>query len=228
MQPILSLAHVTRRFGSNLLFENLSLTLEPGTHLAVTGPSGCGKTTLLRVIAGLDVPEAGTIDIRGRTVCAADGTWVAPHLRNVGFVFQTPALWPHLTVAGNIRYGLHGLSREAADARVAALLRRFSLEGFGKRRPESLSGGEARRVSIARSLAPKPALLLLDEPLTHLDDTRREEALAFLLEEAAQSGTTLVMVTHDEGEALRLSGARLQWRSPQQTPCFLPASPGRD
>ena len=214
MNPILSLSHLTRRIGERILFEDLSLALSAGEHLAVTGVSGCGKTTLLRAIAGLDVPDAGIVRVGDQTVSSQDGTWVAPHLRGIGFVFQTPSLWPHLSVAGNIRYGLHGWQRQDADQRVAELLHRFSLTGCEKRRPDSLSGGEARRVSIARSMAPKPALLLLDEPMTHLDDTRREEALAFLLEEAGISGTTLVMVTHDDSEARRLAGTRLQWTAP--------------
>ena len=217
MKPILTLSHLSRSFGDNVLFEDLSLNVDPGRHLTITGPSGCGKTTLLRTIAGLEIPDSGGIAINGRTVFSSEGTWLEPHLRGVGFVFQTPALWPHLSVAGNIRYGLHGMPRQEADRRVHALLRRFSLEGYGNRRPDSLSGGEARRVSIARALAPKPALLLLDEPLTHLDEARREDVLAFLLEEADASGTALVMVTHDEQEALRLCGSRLEWTAPHRT-----------
>lgn len=210
MASILSLVQLTRRIRGRTLFENLSLELAPGNHLAVLGPSGCGKTTLLRAIAGLDIPDEGVVAIGGKTV-SDTATWVEPHLRGIGFVFQTPSLWPHMTVAGNIRYGLHKSTRQEADQRVAHLLRRFSLEGLENRHPASLSGGEARRVSIARSLAPKPALLLLDEPMTHLDGARREDAIDFLLEEAHLSGTTLVLVTHDEAEAQRVAGTCLRW-----------------
>ena len=210
MASILSLVRLTRRIRGRALFENLSLELAPGNHLAVLGPSGCGKTTLLRAIAGLDIPDEGAVVIDGKTVSDAN-TWVEPHLRGIGFVFQTPSLWPHMTVAGNIRYGLHKSTRQETDQRVAQLLRRFSLEGLENRHPASLSGGEARRVSIARSLAPKPSLLLLDEPMTHLDDARREDAIDFLLEEAQLSGTTLILVTHDEAEAQRVAGTCLRW-----------------
>ena len=210
MASILSLVHLTRRINGRTLFEDLCLELEPGNHLAVLGPSGCGKTTLLRVIAGLDMPDGGAVAIGGKIVSDVN-TWVEPHLRGVGFVFQTPSLWPHLTVAGNIRYGLHTGTRREADQRVADLLGRFSLEGLQNRHPASLSGGEARRVSIARSLAPRPALLLLDEPMTHLDDARKDDAIDFLLEEAQLSGTTLILVTHDEAEARRVTTTCLRW-----------------
>lgn len=209
-ESILSLEGLTRQIGERTLFAKLSFQLAAGEHLAILGPSGCGKTTLLRIIAGLERADAGTVTSRGR--CLSDPEIrVVPHLRGIGFVFQTPSLWPHLSVAGNIRYGLHGWTGKEAEERVSHLLQRFSLAEMGKRRPDSLSGGEARRVSIARSLAPRPALLLLDEPMTHLDDSRREEALDFLLEEAASSGTTLVMVTHDEADARRMGRVCLRW-----------------
>jgi iron(III) transport system ATP-binding protein len=204
---------MTRQIGAEPLFSNLSLHLDKGDHLAIMGPSGCGKTTLLRIIAGLDTADAGAVMSRGR--CLSDPVIrVAPHLRDIGFVFQTPALWPHLSVSGNIRYGLHGWENKEVEKRVTHLLHRFSLTDMGERRPDSLSGGEARRVSIARSLAPRPALLLLDEPMTHLDDSRREEALDFLLEEAVSCGTTLIMVTHDGVEARRVGHACLRWTAP--------------
>ena len=155
---VLSLRGLTRRIGDRTLFESLDLDVAPGRHCAILGPSGCGKTTLLRTIAGLDRPDAGTVFISGRVVSGA-GLWVEPHRRGIGYVFQNPALWPHMSVSGNIRYGLSGWPRVKADARVAQLLARFSLEGFENRRPDALSGGEARRVAIARSLAPNPSLL---------------------------------------------------------------------
>ncbi len=207
---ILSLRGVTRRYAERVLFGDLDLDVERGGHCAILGPSGCGKTTLLRAIAGLDRPDAGTVCISGQMVSGA-GVWVEPHRRGIGYVFQEPALWPHMSVAGNIRYGLSGWPRDKADARVAQLLERFSLGGLEKRRPEALSGGEARRVAIARSLAPNPALLLLDEPTAHLDADRRDDALAFLLEEAKKSGTTLLLVTHDLQEARRIAKGALAW-----------------
>lgn len=209
--PALSLRNLVRRHGNHIILDGLNLEVPAGTHLCIRGPSGCGKTTLLRAIAGLDVPDNGVVSIRGRVVSGV-GIWVPPHMRELGFVFQTPALWPHMTVAQNVRFGLHALKKREADERVEQLLSRFALCDLRDRHPDEISGGEARRVSIARSMAPRPALLLLDEPLTHLDEELKDRALDFLLEEAAETGTSLLLVTHDADEARRISSCSLMFR----------------
>lgn len=203
-EMILSIRNLVRRRDDRSIFDGFDLDVASGAHLSICGPSGCGKSTLLRAIAGLDVPETGTISISGQVVSGA-GQWVPPHLRNIGFVFQTPALWPHMTVAENIRFGLHGMEKQQAEDRMKCLLAQFSITSLQHRHPDEISGGEARRTSIARSMAPKPALLLLDEPMTHLDEDLKDDALDFLMEEARESGTTLLFVTHDASEALRIS-----------------------
>ncbi len=142
----------------------VSLDLAPSARLAVLGPSGCGKTTLLRLIAGLEVPDAGEILIRGKVV-SRPGWALQPGRRGLGFVFQEPALWPHMTVAGNVLFGLHGLTKDVSRRRLGQLMELIGLQGDSRSRyPHQLSGGEARRVALARTLAPRPHCLLLDEP----------------------------------------------------------------
>ena len=173
------------------------------------GPSGAGKTTVLRALAGLDRPEAGTIVFDGETwFDAARSVDVAPQARGVGLLFQDYALFPHLSVAANLGYGLHRLARGAREERVADLAERFGLDGLLSRRPGELSGGQRQRVALARALAPRPRLLLLDEPLSAIDAPLRESlrgALRHLLE---QADVPAVVVTHDRVEALAL-GDRL-------------------
>ncbi len=209
--PVLSISNLVRRRDGRTILDGIHLDIMQGEHLCVRGPSGCGKSTLLRAIAGLDVPEDGCVSICGRMV-SGDGTWVQPHQRNLGFVFQTPALWSHMTLAENIRFGLHGMVHQEREQRLDHLLMRFSLTALRNRHPDEVSGGEARRASIARSMGPKPALLLLDEPMTHLDETLRNEALAFLLEEANSAGTTMLFVTHDAEEAKRIAPRSFVWK----------------
>ncbi len=202
--PVLSIRNLVRIRSGRRILDNFRLEVASGGHLSICGPSGCGKSTLLRAIAGLDMPEAGQIAVNGFVV-SSSGTWVPPHRRNIGFVFQTPALWPHMTIAENIRFGLHDMGKQQAEDRVQYLLARFSIAGLQHRRSGDVSGGEARRASIARSMAPRPALLLLDEPMAHLDEELKDDALDFLTEEAETSGTTLLFVTHDASEARRIS-----------------------
>ncbi len=208
---ILEVQGLVRVLGGKTVLDHLDLRVERGHHMAILGPSGCGKSTLLRAISGLDVPESGTIFINEQPV-SGHRLMVPPHKRGVGLVFQNPALWPHMTVTGNIRFGLHGLTRAQAAERVHHLLKRFQLESLAKRHPDELSGGEARRTAIARAMAPRPALLLLDEPMTHLDNILKEDALQFLLEEAGAAGTTLLFVTHDESEAAKIADTALRFQ----------------
>ena len=188
------------RYDSADVLIGVDLDVEAGTTMALLGPSGCGKTTLLRSIAGLERPHRGTITIDGRPVVGS-GTWVPPERRQVGLVFQDWALFPHRTVAGNVGYGL---SRSDRPRRVAEALAMVGLDGFEDRSPATLSGGQQQRVALARALAPRPRVLLLDEPFSNLDASRRVEVRADLRRLLQEIGTTAVFVTHDQEEAFVL------------------------
>ena len=195
---------VVKRFGEVIALDGVSLELERGASLGVLGASGSGKTTLLRIIAGLELPDRGEVLMDGRTT-SRPGWGVAPHRRGLGYVFQSPALWPHMTVAGNISFGLHGLPPAEAGTRLARIIEDTGLCGLERRYPVQLSGGQARRVALARALAPRPAWLLMDEPLSNLDRTARDEMLALVDHVVTDSGAGLIYVTHDEGEVERLA-----------------------
>jgi iron(III) transport system ATP-binding protein len=189
---------LTRRFGDRRAVDDVELRLERGGFLAVLGPSGSGKTTLLRLIAGFERPDAGSVRIGGRTV-AGPGAWVEPEARRVGMVFQQGALFPHLTVAGNVGFGA------AAPARTAECLELVGLADRAGAFPHELSGGERQRVALARALAADPEVVLLDEPFSALDAGLRErlrEEVAAILRAA---GTSTLLVTHDQSEALSLA-----------------------
>ena len=194
---------VTKHFGANQVLDGVGLTLTPGTITAVVGASGCGKTTLLRLIAGFDRPDSGTVAIDGRIV-AGPSEFVAPQRRNVGYVAQDGALFPHLSVAQNIAYGLgRGRMRGEARARVAELLDMVSLPAdHGERRPHQLSGGQQQRVALARALARQPVLMLLDEPFSALDTGLRAATRRAVTRTLTDAGVTTLLVTHDQEEAL--------------------------
>ena len=184
---------------------DLSLRVEPGESVALLGPSGCGKTTLLRLIAGLERPLAGTIQLDDRFVAgppSRGGTWVAPESRRVGMVFQDWALFPHLTVGRNVGYGLQRSKR--TPARVAEALDLVGLSGFAERMPSTLSGGQQQRVALARALAPRPSVLLLDEPFSNLDSSLRTDVRGEVRRLLIELGITAVFVTHDQDEAFVL------------------------
>jgi iron(III) transport system ATP-binding protein len=196
---------IAKSFNGHTVLHGIDLNLRPGTTTAVVGASGCGKTTLLRLIAGFESPDAGTISIDGRQV-AGPRSAVAPHRRGVGYVAQDGALFPHLTVGQNIAYGLRGTARDEVRARVAELLETVSLDpSYASRRPHQLSGGQQQRVALARALARHPVLMLLDEPFSALDTGLRastRKAVASLLSTA---GVTTLLVTHDQEEALSIA-----------------------
>ena len=193
-------AGLHHRYDEAEVLLDVGLEIEAGTTIALLGPSGCGKTTLLRAIAGLERPHRGTITIDGDPVLDQT-TWVPPERRQVGFVFQDWALFPHRTVAGNVGYGL---PRRGRRARVAEALQLVGLDGFDDRLPSTLSGGQQQRVALARALAPRPRVLLLDEPFSSLDASRRVEVRADLRDLLDRIGTTAVFVTHDQEEAFVL------------------------
>ncbi|MFK8025822.1 MAG: ABC transporter ATP-binding protein [Ilumatobacter sp.] len=193
--------------GTNAAVDAVSVHVEPGSIVALLGPSGCGKTSLLRAIAGLERPTAGSIRI-GERLVSGPSTWVKPEHRNVGMVFQDGALFPHLSVADNIAFGLRAagakLHRSARDARVDELLELVDLVGLGNRLPDTLSGGQQQRVALARSLAPNPSVLLLDEPFSALDAGLRVQVRAEVVRILREIGVTSVFVTHDQDEAFVL------------------------
>jgi iron(III) transport system ATP-binding protein len=221
---ILEVKGLAKSFHTNTVLHDIDLALQPGTTTAVVGSSGCGKTTLLRLIAGFETPDAGTITLAGRQVASPESA-VAPHRRGVGYVAQDGALFPHLTVGQNIAYGLRGTGRSEVHARVGELLETVSLDAsYASRRPHQLSGGQQQRVALARALARHPVLMLLDEPFSALDTGLRastRKAVAGLLNEA---GVTTLLVTHDQEEALSIAdqvavmrdGRFTQVGSPQQ------------
>jgi ABC-type Fe3+/spermidine/putrescine transport system ATPase subunit len=201
-EPILELRHVSKRFGGAVPADDVSLAIEAGEFFTLLGPSGSGKSTLLRIVAGLEQADAGRVLLRGRDV--GD---VPPWRRHLGMVFQQYANFPHMNVARNVAYGLRrrGLGRAKISARVKELLDLVGLRGFEERSVTQLSGGEQQRVAIARALAPRPELLLLDEPLAALDEKIRREMQGELTKIQQATATTFVYVTHDQEEALTLS-----------------------
>jgi iron(III) transport system ATP-binding protein len=182
------------------------LDVAEGTLTAVLGPSGCGKTTLLRALAGLERPDAGSIVVGDRTV-DGPGTHVPPEKRRIGLVPQEGALFPHLDVAGNLAFGLRQLGRADRAARIDELLEMIGLAGYGDRRPHELSGGQQQRVAVARALAPAPVAVLLDEPFSALDASLRASLRDEVADTLRAAGTTAVLVTHDQTEALTMADA---------------------
>src|SRR5688572_19782191 len=192
---------VAKRYGAVQAVDHAQLCIERGEFVALLGPSGCGKTTLLRLIAGFEEPEAGTVEVAGRSV-AGNGTWVPPERRKVGMVFQDYALFPHLTVAENAGFGL---SRRERKARVPIVLALVDLCGLGERYPHELSGGQQQRVALARALAPGPELVLLDEPWSNIDPHLRSSMRDELARILRAIHVTVVLVTHDREEAFSLA-----------------------
>lgn len=212
---MIRLVGVSRMYRQVRAVDEISLEVTAGERIAILGPSGSGKTTLLRLIAGFERPDAGSISLDGSVVSTP--RWLLPpHQRQVGLVFQAPTLWPHMTAAENVAFGLKLLARREREARVENLLTALGMRALASRRADRLSGGEARRVAIARALAPRPRFLLLDEPLTNLDPALKEQATALLQRELVDTRATLLYVTHEVAEAdgivhrtVRMSGGRL-------------------
>ena len=198
----ISVENLTKRFGAQAAVSSVSLSIEEGEMFTLLGPSGCGKTTLLRLIAGFYAPDEGQVRFNDRVV-----NMVPPHERGIGMVFQNYALWPHMTVTGNVSYGLklRKISTSDIAARVKAVLDKVSLSGLGDRYPGQLSGGQQQRVALARALVLNPQILLLDEPLSNLDAKIRIQVRAEIRKLQKELGITTVYVTHDQEEALTLS-----------------------
>ncbi|MCB2111318.1 MAG: ABC transporter ATP-binding protein [Defluviimonas sp.] len=201
--PRLEVRNLVRRFGGRAVVDDVSLAIEAGQVTCLLGPSGCGKSTTLRMIAGVDMQDSGTIHVDGALIC--DSAYqVPPERRSIGLMFQDFALFPHLSVADNVAFGL-ARGANGRMSRVAELLDRVSLSGFMEKYPHELSGGEQQRVALARALAPRPRILLMDEPFSGLDerlrDGIRDDTLALLKEE----GAAVLLVTHEPHEAMRMA-----------------------
>jgi iron(III) transport system ATP-binding protein len=202
----LTIDGVTKKFGDMVALDRVSIDVADGEFLAVLGPSGCGKTTLLRLIAGFEALNGGSIRIGDRVV-SSETTNVPPEKRRVGIVFQNYALWPHMTVAENIGYALKvaGVGRAERDERVAKALALVNMGEYGERRPANLSGGQRQRVALARCLVAEPRLVLFDEPLANLDVHLRASMEDEFADFHERTGTTIVYITHDQAEAMALA-----------------------
>jgi putative spermidine/putrescine transport system ATP-binding protein len=200
--PFLELDNLTKRFGDQLAVDGLSLEVDKGEFVTLLGPSGCGKTTTLQMIAGFAEVSSGSIRLEGRDLLA-----VRPARRGLGIVFQSFALFPHMTAGENVAFGLEmrGVGRSERDGRVQEALALVGLAGLVERHPRRLSGGQQQRVALARALVIRPRILLLDEPLSNLDAKLREEMQIELRQIQRSLGTTTILVTHDQAEAMALS-----------------------
>jgi len=201
--PILSVHAVSRRFGKVAALDKVSLDIKQAEIVCLVGHSGCGKSTLLRVIAGIEDIDGGRVVLDGEQVCG-DGVFVEPEHRSVGFMLQDYALFPHMTARQNIGFGLKKLSRGEAAARVDDIIERLGLAPLANRYPHMLSGGEQQRIALARTLAPRPSILLMDEPFSNLDRGLRDDIRAETLSLLRGLGTTAIVVTHDPEEALAI------------------------
>jgi putrescine transport system ATP-binding protein len=201
-RPVVEFQGVTKRFGDVVAVADLSLSIYPREFFALLGPSGCGKTTLMRMLAGFENPDAGSVRLDD-----VDITGIPPHRRPVNMMFQSYALFPHMSVWDNVAYGLKqdGLPKAEIATRVGEMLGLVKLEEFAKRRPDQLSGGQKQRVALARSLAKRPKVLLLDEPLGALDRKLREATQFELMDLQASLGMTFMVVTHDQDEAMTMA-----------------------
>jgi putrescine transport system ATP-binding protein len=201
-KPLVRFDAVSKRFGGVTAVDGVSLDIYPGEFFALLGPSGCGKTTLLRMLAGFEMPDSGRVLLDGEDI-----TGVPPHRRPVNMMFQSYALFPHLTVAGNVAFGLKqdGLPKVETDTRIAEMLALLRLEGLEARKPHQLSGGQRQRVALARALVKHPRVLLLDEPLAALDKKLRGETQFELMRLKERLGLTFVIVTHDQEEAMTVA-----------------------
>ncbi|MBM4406097.1 MAG: ABC transporter ATP-binding protein [Chloroflexi bacterium] len=204
--PIITARGLVKRFPGSPepVVNELSFDVLEGETLALLGPSGCGKTTTLRLLAGFEAPDAGEVRLQEKVV-ASPRAWVAPEKRGMGMVFQNFALFPHLTVAQNVAYGLRRLRNGERRERMADMLELVGMSGFGERYPHQLSGGQQQRIALARALAPKPVVLLMDEPFGSLDTALRSEMRREVKAILQQTRTTAIIVTHDQEEALSLA-----------------------
>ena len=201
--PRLDVRHLSRSFDGRAAVDDVSLNVGAGQVTCLLGPSGCGKSTTLRIIAGVDRQDSGEIRVDGEVICS-DEVHVPPERRRIGLMFQEFALFPHLTLGGNIAFGLGGAKVEKG-ARVEALLERVGMASYVDRYPHELSGGEQQRVALARALAPRPSIMLMDEPFSGLDDRLRDGIRDETLDLLKEAGAAVLLVTHEPTEAMRMA-----------------------
>ncbi len=204
----INLSRITKSFGDYRAVNQVSLDIHDGEFVALLGPSGCGKTTLLRLLAGFEEPDQGVIALGGQAVAdPVNGVMINPEARNLGIVFQSYALWPHMSVARNVGYPLEvrGLGRAEREAKIAEALSIVALEPYADRSPTELSGGQRQRVALARCLVMEPRAVLLDEPLANLDVHLRETMQQAFLDFHRRTGATMIYVTHDQAEAMAMA-----------------------
>lgn len=213
--PLLSLTNVTKRFGSHQAVDSVSLEVAAGDAVVIVGPSGCGKTTLLRLIAGLEIPDGGEIWLAGAQAAGAGRNMIPTYERGIGFVFQDLALWPHLTVQRNLDFVLESVEMPRGDrgARAQEVLKLVRIEQLSRRYPHELSGGEQQRAALARALVGQPRVLLLDEPFSSLDPELRAALRSELAGLQRTLHVTTVYVTHDQGDAAALADCIIEMRA---------------
>jgi ABC-type Fe3+/spermidine/putrescine transport system ATPase subunit len=211
---------VSKTYERRAVLSHISFRIEPGERLTIHGPSGCGKTTILRLLAGFVTPDQGVIRVAGREVAANGKVWIEPDRRNLGMVFQDLALWPHLTVYQNLEFALkaQGLSPEVRQQRIREMLVRVHLRDSATFYPGRLSGGQQQRVAIARALVAQPLALLMDEPLSNLDDDLKNELCGHILDLHSQLKFTLVYVTHSKEEMRRIGTRVILLRDGREVP----------
>ncbi len=199
-KEMIALHGVSKNFQEVSAVNNVNLTIHNQNTVVIFGHSGSGKTTLLRLIAGLLMPDSGEIYIDDQ-IAGTNQFNMPPYERKIGYVFQTPALWPHMTIKQNIMFGMEGISPKESEERLEELLEKLDIQGVEKKYPGQISGGQAKRVALARTLAPKPKILLLDEPLSNIDMELKEKILDYIKREVKKDTKAIVYVTHDQKEA---------------------------
>ena len=210
----LEFQNVSKRYGDRVALDNLCFRIDSGERVVIHGPSGCGKTTVLRLLAGFLAPDLGKVLVGGRVVAENRTVLIGPERRHLGMVFQDLALWPHLTVAQNLEFGLKAqrLASEVRRQRITDMLARVHLSSSANAYPAKLSGGQQQRVAIARALVAQPLAMLMDEPLSNLDDELRDELCGQILDLHVQLGFTLVYVTHSKEEMRRIGARAIRLR----------------
>lgn len=204
IRPYIQIEKCFKAFNNKVILDNISLSIQQGHFLSILGPSGCGKTTLVRLIAGLDVPDGGEIFICEKLVSGSGKLFVSPSNRKIGFIFQDLALWPHFTVYENVSFGLKVNGTLNLKDEVNAALRQFGILEFQHRYPHELSGGQQQLVALARSIALRPSILIMDEPLANLD-VKHKKTIRKIVKQLQQEGLTIIYITHDHREAFELS-----------------------